>query len=125
MTVVRTSNTYALLTTVLVLVLSVLACTLPSATTVPTTPAPTVVKAATTVPPKPKAPDNTLTTVQVTATTLHVRTEPMGLRIGYLYHANTVTLAGSCRSGWAQIIWQDGTAWVRAKYLSGNICLTK
>jgi hypothetical protein len=36
-----------------------------------------------------------------------------------------VTLAGSCRSGWAQIIWQDGTAWVRAKYLSGNICLTK
>jgi hypothetical protein len=125
MTVVRTSNTYALLTTVLVLVLSVLACTLPSATTAPTTPAPTVVKAATTVPPKPKAPDNTLTTVQVTATTLHVRTEPMGLRIGYLYHANTVTLAGSCRSGWAQIIWQDGTAWVRAKYLSGNICLTK
>jgi hypothetical protein len=124
MTVVRTSNTYTLLTTVLVLVLSVLACALPSGTTVPTTPASTVVKAATTVPPKPKTPDNTLTTVQVTATTLHVRTEPMGLRIGYLYYANTVTLTGSCRSGWAQIRWQDGTAWVNARFLSDNICLT-
>jgi uncharacterized protein YgiM (DUF1202 family) len=122
MTVVRTSNTYALLTTVLVLVLSVLACALPSGTTVPTTPAPTVVKAVTTVPPKPKTSDNTPTTVQVTATTLHVRTEPMGLRIGYLYSANTVTLTGSCRDGWAQIEWHGKTAWVRAKYLSDNKC---
>jgi hypothetical protein len=102
----------------------VLACTLPSATTAPTTPAPTVVKAATTVPPKPKAPDNTLTTVQVTATTLHVRTEPMGLRIGYLYHADTVTLTGSCRDGWAQISWGGTVAWVNARFLSGEVCQT-
>jgi hypothetical protein len=122
MTVVRTSNTYALLTTVLVLVLSVLACALPSATTVPTTPAPTVVKAATTVPPKPKTPDNTLTTVQVTATTLHVRTEPMGLRIGYLYYADAVALTNVCQNGWAQIAWRGSVAWVRAKYLSDNKC---
>jgi hypothetical protein len=61
-------------------------------------------------------------TAHVTADSLHVRTEPMGLRIGYLYHADTVTLTGSCRSGWAQIRWQDGTAWVRAKYLSDNKC---
>jgi hypothetical protein len=52
----------------------------------------------------------------------------MGLRIGYLYNADTVTLTGSCRSGWAQIIWHaasgSGTAWVRAKYLSGKVCQT-
>jgi hypothetical protein len=73
-------------------------------------------------------PTPTAVTVQVIADSLHVRTEPMGLRIGYLYNADTVTLTGSCRSGWAQIIWHaasgSGTAWVRAKDLSGKVCQT-
>lgn len=60
----------------------------------------------------------------VTADSLHVRTEPMGLRIGYLYNADPVTLTGSCRSGWAQIVWKSATAWVKASYLSENICQT-
>ena len=127
MTVVRTSNTYALLTTVLVLVLSVLACALPSGTTVPTTPAPTVVKAGTTVPPKPKTPDNTLTTAKVTAQqSLHVRQQP-GIDntvVGYLYNADTVTLTDLCQDGWAQIAWNGSTAWVNAKFLSDNKCQT-
>jgi hypothetical protein len=46
----------------------------------------------------------------------------MGLRIGYLYNADTVTLTGSCRSGWAQIEWQGATAWVKASFLSENKC---
>jgi hypothetical protein len=130
MTVVRTSNIYALLTTVLVLVLSVLACALPSGTTVPTTPAPTVVKAATTVPSKPKTPDNTLTTVKVTAyQALHVRQQPgIGNTVlGYLYNSDTVTLTSVCSddtAGWAQIVWQAGTAWVNARFLSENSCQT-
>jgi hypothetical protein len=73
-------------------------------------------------------PTPTSVTVQVIADSLHVRTEPMGLRIGYLYHADTVTLTGSCRSGWAQIVWHaasgSGTAWVNARFLSKNICQT-
>jgi uncharacterized protein YgiM (DUF1202 family) len=64
----------------------------------------------------------TAVTAQVTANSLHVRTEPMGLRIGYLYKADTVTLTGSCRSGWAQIEWQGATAWVKASFLSENKC---
>ena len=127
MTVVRTSNTYAFLTTVLVLVLSALACTLPVPTTQRTTPAPAVVKAATTVPPKPKTTDNILTTVKVTAyQALHVRQQPGidNIVLGYLYNSDSVTLTGSCRSGWAQIVWKSAAAWVKAKYLSTNICQT-
>lgn len=127
MTVVRTSNTYTLLTTVLVLVLSVLACALPSGTTAPTTPAPTVVKAVTTVPPKPKTPDNTPTTAKVTAQqSLHVRQQP-GIDntvVGYLYNADAVTLTDLCQDGWAQIAWNGSTAWVNASFLSDNICQT-
>lgn len=119
MTIYRTYNTYACLTTVLVLVLSALACSLPVPTTpvkVVTTPAKTVVKPPTT----PQKRDNSLTTV--TADSLHVRTEPMGLRIGYLYHGDSVTLTNRCSKGWAQIVWQDATAWVNSKYLSDNKC---
>jgi uncharacterized protein YgiM (DUF1202 family) len=61
---------------------------------------------------------------RVIATSLHVRVRPgeQNTVIGYLYNADTVTLTGSCRSGWAQIKWQGATAWVRAKYLSDNKC---
>ncbi len=65
-------------------------------------------------------------TARVIAASLHVRVRP-GERqvvIGYLYNADTVTLTGSCRSGWAQIEWQGATAWVNARFLSDNICLT-
>jgi uncharacterized protein YgiM (DUF1202 family) len=48
----------------------------------------------------------------------------MGLRIGYLYNADAVTLTNKCSDGWAQIKWQGATAWVRAKYLSDNKCQT-
>jgi hypothetical protein len=61
-------------------------------------------------------------TAIVTADSLHVRAEPMGLRIGYLYNADAVALTGLCRDGWAEIVWQDGTGWVNADYLSDNKC---
>jgi hypothetical protein len=64
----------------------------------------------------------TAATVEVEAESLHVRSKPMGIRIGYLYHADTVTLTNLCKDGWAQIVWKQTTAWVNAKYLSDNIC---
>jgi uncharacterized protein YgiM (DUF1202 family) len=117
MTVVRAYNA-PLLTTVLVLVLSVLACSGSYLTTAPTTPPETVVK-------PPTTPKNTVTTVEVTAyEALHVRQHPTTAAavVGYLYNSDPVTLTGTCQTGWAQIRWQDGTAWVNAKYLSDNIC---
>lgn len=42
--------------------------------------------------------------------------------VGYLYSGEDVTLTGQCNSGWAEISWQDGTAWVNAMYLSMNKC---
>jgi len=63
---------------------------------------------------------------RVTASrSLHVRAEPLGIVIGYLYAADTVTLTDKCSDGWAQIEWRDGTAWVKAKYLSENSCQAK
>lgn len=130
MTVYRTYNAYALLTTVLVLVLSALACTMPAPTTAggtvvktPTTPPKSVVKPLTTV----GKPDNTLTTVVVTAIqSLHVRVrpgeqEPLA-EDGYLYNGNTVTLTNLCKNGWAEIVWKQSVAWVNSKYLSRNDC---
>jgi hypothetical protein len=114
----RTYNTYALLTTVLVLVLSVLACNGSYLTTAPTTPVATVVKPITT-------PRQQPTTATVTATSLHVRAAPLGLRIGYLYAGNVVTLTGVCSedpAGWAEIEWRGGEAWVNADYISGDVC---
>jgi hypothetical protein len=122
MTVVRSSNTYAFLTTVLVLVLSMLACAVPSPTTGATTPVPTVVKVLTT-PQKP--PTTPVTTAKVTAyRSLRVRQHPTTAAavLAYLYNSETVTLTGKCRDGWAQIAWKGSVAWVRAKYLSDNAC---
>jgi uncharacterized protein YgiM (DUF1202 family) len=71
-----------------------------------------------------------LVAVVIAAESLHVRVRPGEQQavIGYLYHADTVTLTGSCRSGWAQIIWHaasgSGTAWVNARFLSGEVCQT-
>jgi hypothetical protein len=66
--------------------------------------------------------ESAATRAEVQAESLHVRSSPMGLRIGYLHHADTVTLTNLCKDGWAQIIWRAGKAWVNAKYLSDNIC---
>jgi hypothetical protein len=120
MTVVRVYNTPILLTTVLVLVLSVLACSGSYLTTVPTTPPEPAVKPLTT----PR------TTVEVTAyEALHVRQHPTTAAavIGYLYNSDPVTLTGTCSTdpaGWAEIAWHGGTAWVKASFLSDNNCLT-
>ena len=65
------------------------------------------------------------TVAEVTAIeALHVRKQPLGIVIGYLFAADTVTLTDKCSDGWAQIEWRDGTAWVKAKYLSENSCQT-
>jgi hypothetical protein len=61
-------------------------------------------------------------TAEVTAyQSLHVRTQPLGKVIDYLYHGDTVTIL-DCRDGWAQIRWETGRAWVNADYLSDNMC---
>jgi uncharacterized protein YgiM (DUF1202 family) len=116
---------------VLILSLAALACVAPVtgrlAKEMPTpSPVPTATRyiAATRL---PTVTATSLVAVVTAAESLHVRVRPgeQNAVIGYLYNADTVTLTGSCRSGWAQIIWHAGTAWVRAKYLSDNICLTK
>lgn len=42
--------------------------------------------------------------------------------IGALYFQDIVTLTGSCAHGWAEILWNSGTAWVNADYLTKNKC---
>ena len=104
-----------LLTLLMLIFLTSLACVLPSQLPTPTPNAPKPVVRNT--------PTNALVTAEVTAIeALCVRNEPMGLRIGYLYHADAVTLTGKCQTGWAQIIWKSGRAWVNADYLSDNMC---
>jgi hypothetical protein len=104
--------------TLLFLSVSILACSLPTAT---------VSKTPDTVTPKPVSIDTgKAKTATVTAyDALHVRNEPMGVVIGYLYHADPVTLTGTCSTdpaGWAEIAWHGGTAWVASRYLSDNPC---
>ena len=94
------------------------------ATATPVPPTVTAQATATRQPAPKAAPSTPDPTARVIATSLHVRAEPMGLRIGYLYAADTVTLTGTCRDGWAQIEWRDSTAWVNARFLSENSCQT-
>jgi hypothetical protein len=114
-----------ILTFLALILLTSLACTSPVAVLTST---PTSFPTPTPNAPKPvRNTPNALVTAEVTAIeALHVRNEPLGIAIGYLYNADSVTLTGSCRAGWAQIIWHaasgSGTAWVRAKYLSDNKC---
>lgn len=58
------------------------------------------------------------------AESLHIRSSASEKAAvsGYLAHGDTVTLTGVCKSGWAQILWKDSTAWVSARYLSDNKC---
>lgn len=42
--------------------------------------------------------------------------------IGALYHGNTVVMTGKCHAGWAEIRWKSSTAYVNARYLSGDPC---
>lgn len=76
----------------------------------------------------PNALVEDLLTAEVTAyQSVHVRAEPGtdALRIGYLYHGDTVTLTGTCSDdppGWAEITFKGEPAWVNADYLSDNSC---
>jgi uncharacterized protein YgiM (DUF1202 family) len=117
----------------LVLAVSILACgtyAVPAATTPPpdTATVSPITKTAV-IPSKTPASIDTGTPeiVTVSAThALHVRVRPgeQNAVIGYLYHTDVVQLSGKCQTGWAQIIWQDGTAWVNSKFLSTNSCQT-
>lgn len=42
--------------------------------------------------------------------------------LGVLYHGDQVELTGTCSGVWAEIVWEDGTAWVNSKFLSQNKC---
>jgi hypothetical protein len=91
---------------------------------VPATVTPTVAVQATTTPRPTVTPTATPNAVEVEAQSLHVRREPMGLRIDYVYRGTVVTIT-DCQDGWAQIDWHGSVAYVRAKYLSDNKCQTK
>lgn len=84
------------------------------------------------IPTQTKTPQPTPTRKAENATvqalkSLNVRVRPgeQSAVSGALYNGDTVTLTGICLTGWAQIIWKDATAWVNAKFLSDNKCLTK
>jgi hypothetical protein len=107
----------------IVLVMTTLACSFGVPVATPPGTKPPVKLVMTT----PTASMTPVMTAEVTAMeALHVRKQPLGVVIGYLYHADVIQLSGQCQAGWAQIVWQDasgsGTAWVRAKYLSDNKC---
>jgi uncharacterized protein YgiM (DUF1202 family) len=74
----------------------------------------------------PTVTATSLVAVVIAAESLHVRVRPgeQNAVIGYLYHADVIQLSGKCQAGWAQIIWQERTAWASARYLSKNICQT-
>ena len=111
------------LTLLTLLFLTALACTSPM---VVLTSTPTSFPTQTPNAPKPvRNTPNALVAARVIAIeALHVRNEPLGIVIGYLYNADTVTLTNACQNGWAQIKWQGATAWVNARFLSDNKCQT-
>jgi len=104
------------------LVMTVLACSFAVPGTVMTTPtgAKPAVKLVMTV-----SPTATPISARVTAMqSLNVR-ENYGHDkrvVGALYANDLVVMTGNCHGGWAEIVWEDGTAWVNAKFLSSNKC---
>lgn len=42
--------------------------------------------------------------------------------IGQVRSGDTVTLTGRCYQGWAQIVYKGVPAWVKASFLSGDMC---
>jgi uncharacterized protein YgiM (DUF1202 family) len=114
---------------ILILSLAALACIAPvtgqiAAQTQP--PAPTATRYIATATRQIGPTATRLVAVVTAAESLHVRTLPGEKEtvIDYLYHGETVTLTGTCRAGWAEIELEYTTAWVNAKYLSGNSCRT-
>jgi uncharacterized protein YgiM (DUF1202 family) len=108
-----------LILTLLTLVFLTLACATPAWAPMPLlTPTHNATETAL---PTPKSSPNALVTASLS---LNVRVRPgeQARVVGYLYTGNTVTLTNVCSSGWAQIQWRGGTAWVNAKYLSDNKC---
>ncbi len=112
---------------VLILSLTALACVAPvtgqiAMQTQNPSPVPTATRLVTAT----RLPEITATSLVavVTASSLHVRVRPgeQSAVTGYLYNADAVTLTNLCKNGWAQIAWKGATAWVRAKYLSDNVC---
>lgn len=110
---------------IIILIVVQIACVLPVAglPTVSNTPLPTVEPEI-----LPTVANTPLPTAQVMAVkSLNVRNRA-GTRervIGALYSQDSVTLTGRCSaepSGWAEIVWESGTAWVNADYLSENKC---
>jgi uncharacterized protein YgiM (DUF1202 family) len=89
------------------------------------TPTPTTATRATpTASPAPSA-TSTATTARVIAhDALNVRQSPSekSAVLDYLYHGDTVTLTNICSDGWAAIAWGQGTAWVKASFLTKNKC---
>ncbi len=74
--------------------------------------------------PAPSATGTPIAVRVIADTSLNVRQFPGENEtvIGYLYKANTVTLTNRCSDGWAEIIWEEGVAWVNSRYLSKNKC---
>jgi len=125
MTVVKSFyNSRVFLTTLLVLVLSGMACVAPAWSVTPTVVAAplAVLSTPTTV---VTTPQKAVITARVTAAqSLHIRQHPSDRSkvLGYFYNSDQATLTGACSHGWAQIIWKSATAWVNADYLSDNKC---
>ena len=42
--------------------------------------------------------------------------------LSVLYHGDEVELTGRCSPGWAEIAFEDGLAWVKSRYISGEHC---
>lgn len=113
---------------IFVLILSAVACMAPTVPTLVAVPSGTPEPTATSL---VAVPTNTATR-QISATVtafeaLRVRQRPSDAALmmavdSYLRKGDTVTLTGVCKSGWAQILWKDSTAWVSARYLSDNKC---
>ena len=108
-------------------VMTLLACSLGVPGAVMTTPAPTKEPArmVMTVPETTTRKVDTHFNARVTAfRSLNVRVErghdkPI---VGYRWHGDLVVMTGVCDRGWAEIVWESGTAWVNADYLSKNKC---
>jgi uncharacterized protein YgiM (DUF1202 family) len=78
--------------------------------------------------PSPTLSPTLYPTHRVTAArSLNVRQTPgtQARVIGALYTDDPVQMTGKCKTGWAEIVWKTGRAWVNAGYLSDNLCKVK
>jgi uncharacterized protein YgiM (DUF1202 family) len=107
----------------LVYVLSTLACSLQVDNTTPASSAPAKPGLTT-----PFTTPTTVLSADVTAQrSLNVRSgaSKTFAAIGALYTGERVELTGKCTRGWAEITWEETTAWVYSGYLSDNSCIER